>query len=85
MRCTISSGMYWPGEHCCRQNPGATSREMSRCSSREGLNTANARLLESPSLLRRVIAAGGSGLTDLDTPPASPTPFSYNSRSEKRV
>jgi hypothetical protein len=65
-----------------RQNPAASSRDISRCSSREGLESgrnANARLLESPSLLRRVIAGGG--LTDLDTPPASPTPFSYNSRS----
>jgi hypothetical protein len=67
----------------CRQNP--SSRDLSRCSSREGLDSGlrptGGRSLESPSLLRRVIAGAGGGLTDLDTPPASPTPFSYNSRS----
>ncbi len=83
-QCTTTTNILTGGFSCfCRQNP---SRDLSRCSSREALDSGRSagRSLESPSLLRRVIAgAGGSGgLADLDTPPASPTPFSYNSRSE---
>jgi hypothetical protein len=83
---TVHNNKLTGGFSCFfRQNP--SSHDLSRCSSREGLDSglrpAGGRSLESPSLLRRVIAgAGGSGgLADLDTPPASPTPFSYNSRS----
>merc|ERR1711892_408356 len=53
-----------------RQNPSVpTSKNVSRCSSREAIDGGRGRGLESPSLLRKVI---GVAQAELDTPPASP-------------
>lgn len=53
-----------------RQNPSVpTSKNVSRCSSREALDGGRGRGLESPSLLRKVI---GVAQAELDSPPASP-------------
>merc|ERR1711892_771543 len=52
-----------------RQNPSVpTSKNVSRCSSREAIDGGRGRGLESPSLLRKVI---GVAQAELDTPPAS--------------
>eukprot|EP00090_Calanus_glacialis_P008795 TRINITY_DN17134_c0_g1_i1.p1 TRINITY_DN17134_c0_g1~~TRINITY_DN17134_c0_g1_i1.p1 ORF type:complete len:944 (-),score=147.40 TRINITY_DN17134_c0_g1_i1:1562-4393(-) len=53
-----------------RQNPSVpTSKNVSRCSSREALDGGRGRGLESPSLLRKVI---GVAQAEVDSPPASP-------------
>jgi len=69
-----------------RQNPSVpTSKNVSRCSSREAIDGGRGRGLESPSLLRKVI---GVAQAEIESPPASPAfnspsrnnSFSFNQR-----